>query len=220
MLSYNSLSTSDYQNLRYQVLLATEENGNLKKTAYLDGNNDPTIGIGFNLTAKNIRDAVLKGLGFDVSRTASAAERQYISQIEAIIKRSYGKNDVNLLRSALNDVMARRSQDSRIANRTHTTFAFTNDDEIRAVFNNLIETYETKVNDQLFAGIPNSRERVALVSMAYNTRDGSKSLLGKGLKDALENGNRAEAWYQIRYNSNGNKLPGVAKLYSTVRWYT
>ena len=72
MLSYNSLSTSDYHNLRYQVLLATEENGNLKKTAYLDSNNDPTIGMGFNLTDKNVREAVLKGLG-SVSRTASAA---------------------------------------------------------------------------------------------------------------------------------------------------
>jgi Ca2+-binding RTX toxin-like protein len=50
-----------------------------------------------------------------------------------------------------------------------------------------------------------SKERAALVSLAYN----SSALLGSGLKAALGNGNpelanRAEAWYEIRYRSNSD----------------
>ena len=51
-----------------------------------------------------------------------------------------------------------------------------------------------------------SRERAALVSLAYN----SPALLGGGLASALNDGNRGEAWYQIRYQSNGNALAGLA----------
>jgi GH24 family phage-related lysozyme (muramidase) len=72
------------------------------------------------------------------------------------------------------------------------------DKEMRAVFEKIIQDYETEVNKWL-PNIPESTERAALVSLAYN----SPSLLGKGLKDAITNGNHAEAWYEIRYNSNG-----------------
>lgn len=53
-----------------------------------------------------------------------------------------------------------------------------------------------------------SKERAALVSLAYN----NPALLGGGLAKALVNGNRAEAWYQIRYASNGgdSRTPGIA----------
>jgi Ca2+-binding RTX toxin-like protein len=36
-------------------------------------------------------------------------------------------------------------------------------------------------------------------------------LIGPRLTNALWNGGRAEAWYEIRYGSNGDKLPGIAK---------
>ena len=42
----------------------------------------------------------------------------------------------------------------------------------------------------------------ALVSMVYN---GGPELIGPGLKHALEHENRAEAWFEIRYNTNGGE---------------
>lgn len=48
--------------------------------------------------------------------------------------------------------------------------------------------------------LPDSRERAALVSLAYAN---PTSLLGDKLMSAIASGNRAEAWYQIRYQSNG-----------------
>lgn len=59
----------------------------------------------------------------------------------------------------------------------------------------------------LFAGLQNTQELVALTSLAYNT----PSLIGKKLTSAIQAGNRAEAWFEIRYNSNGNALDGIAK---------
>ncbi|MBZ0093916.1 MAG: hypothetical protein K8H75_00860, partial [Sulfuricella sp.] len=49
-----------------------------------------------------------------------------------------------------------------------------------------------------------TKERAALVSLAYNT----PGLLGIGLARALVDDNRAEAWYQIRYQSNGGDSKG------------
>jgi len=108
-----------------------------------------------------------------------------------------------------------------------TSFAYDSLEEMQGAFNSIVKTYETKLDIWLsgqkkggFPGnlsktnigpVPFSRERIALFSLAFNTKDGKTSLLGKNLATALDNNNRAEAWYEIRYNSNGNKSGGIAK---------
>ena len=54
-----------------------------------------------------------------------------------------------------------------------------------------------------------SRERAALASLAYNN---ASALLGPKLIAAIQTDNRAEAWYQIRYASNGgaSQSDGIA----------
>jgi len=54
--------------------------------------------------------------------------------------------------------------------------------------------------------IPQSQERAAMVSLAYN----NPALLGTGLATALISADRAEAWYQIRYRSNSGQSSGLA----------
>jgi Ca2+-binding RTX toxin-like protein len=49
--------------------------------------------------------------------------------------------------------------------------------------------------DALFAGIQGSREWAAIASYGYV----AENLIGSDLVNALNSGNRAEAWYQIRY---------------------
>ncbi|WP_310599361.1 calcium-binding protein, partial [Desulfobulbus sp.] len=207
MLTYNQLETNAYKALRYQVLVNVEESGDPSETPYRDSKGIPTIGIGFNLRTRSVRIEVLRELGLMVT-DPSPAERQYLNEIEAIVNTNYASNAA--LRTALNNVMSRRFNDVNIPteNRTHATFEFANDGEIRKVFDTLIEEYENQVDSRL-AGIPaTARERVALVSLAWNN---AGKLLGDGLKNALQSGNRAEAWYEIRYNSNGDVLPGIAK---------
>ena len=60
-------------------------------------------------------------------------------------------------------------------------------------------TYLGNANgDALYAAVQNTREMAGLLSLAYN----AQTLIGPGLTNALWQGNRAEAWYQIRYQSN------------------
>lgn len=208
MLTYRNLAQSAYDALRYQVLLNVEETGDPKEATYLDSKGIPTIGIGFNLRSGNVLNAVLKKFGFNINSAKGSPEYQYIDQIKSILNSGYASAaDLN---TALNAVMNTHYNDANIlaANRTRSSFQFLNDGEIRGVFDGLIGGYEGKV-DAWLSGIPiTAQERVALVSLAWNN---AGKLLGNGLKTALQSGNRAEAWYEIRYGSNGDKLGGIAK---------
>ncbi len=62
-----------------------------------------------------------------------------------------------------------------------------------------IKTIENKENNYISTSIlPYSNERIAYISQIY--RLGS----APSLKQAIIDGNRAEAWFQIRYDSNNN----------------
>ena len=112
--------------------------------------------------------------------------------------------------------MADRAADTNVPGVKRTTFSFNNESEVKAVFESIADTiYEGKITawEQRYGleVMPDSPERLAIFSLAYNTKDGGTSLLGQGLANAIKQGNRAEAWFEIRYNSNGNSSNGVAK---------
>lgn len=93
------------------------------------------------------------------------------------------------------------------------------------LFENIFPQYIKRLNDRINKLIPSStnnelynlikpevhsNERGALLSLVYN----NPILIGKGLAGAIITNNRAEAWYEIRYNSHGGdskNLPGIAK---------
>jgi GH24 family phage-related lysozyme (muramidase) len=58
--------------------------------------------------------------------------------------------------------------------------------------------------------MPDSRERLALISVTYNRGEGA--MRGHPLLDAIDNGERAEAWYQLRYNCWGSNAQYEAGL--------
>ena len=59
-------------------------------------------------------------------------------------------------------------------------------------------------------GMPLSEERVAMVSVSYNRGPGS--VLRHPVMDAIRQGDRAEAWYQLRYECWGTDRPSEAGL--------
>jgi len=71
--------------------------------------------------------------------------------------------------------------------------------------------YDTKLDT---LGMPESNERVALLSILYNLGKNSLPSMPT-LVGAINNGNRVEAWFQIRYNTNGGNndqiKEGIAK---------
>ncbi|MDH4187910.1 MAG: hypothetical protein OEV08_13030 [Nitrospira sp.] len=66
-----------------------------------------------------------------------------------------------------------------------------------------VDARETQLNARLGFVMPESNERAALMSMFYN---GGPGIIGSRLLNALQNDNRAEAWYEIRYGSNANGI--------------
>ena len=73
----------------------------------------------------------------------------------------------------------------------------------------VVDRFESQLDTRLGYIMPQSKERAALTSMAYN---GGIGIIGPNLKNAIINDNRAEAWFEIRYNSNGgnSRSQGIA----------
>ena len=210
MLSQLHLLTTNYIQERNKFLIAEEA---LRRKAYVDTKGIPTIGIGFNLRVTKNLDLVLQALGFDLSGQqltgdALAAEQQYIQAIRNVINNvqyTYTKDDSDdiLLQNNLTQVMYARANDTRYTSFSRRgVFEFYNDNEVMGVYNSIIGDYEKIVDNKLGYCMADSKERAALVSMAYN---GGGGIIKRALVDAITNDNRAEAWFEIRYNSNSDR---------------
>ena len=210
--SYHTLGEETYNSSVYNFVLAVEEHpGNPSESPYLDGNDFATIGVGFNMHNNStvLNAVLLKILYPDESQSSFlAADATYVSNIASIVNTTW--SDVGDLQSALDAVMVARAADSNVSYaHKEATFEFQNDDLIQHVF----EALQTGHDDNVTAfvtganAVPDSSERIALFSLDYN----SHNLLGPLLQDAIDGGNRSEAWYQIRYGSNGDEEAGVAK---------
>lgn len=166
--------------------------------AYLDNapSPAPTIGIGFNLRYN--LEPVLRAITGDAHWSRTLQNR-----LETIVEASYSTGETALLNDRLDAVMHRWHvrEDAAVP----ATFTFSSKDQIAAALTSITPTYDAMI-DGWVAGIPQSRERAALFSMTYN----APSLLGPKLKAAIDSGDRAEAWYEIRYNSNGSAIPGIS----------
>ncbi|MES9901057.1 MAG: hypothetical protein ABW168_00070 [Sedimenticola sp.] len=184
-----------------------------------------TIGIGFDLIEGGsvVRKAVYKALGIEVDLLASGAgtaaqrnaEQGYINSLDAAIQAG------NI--AQLHTIMAQRAADGTLngfANQRHATFEFwdksgngNTEDEMIVALNGALPYYKNEVSDILFGaplawqtyqdpnGTPfsTSRECIALLSLAWNAGPG---IVGPRLRSAILNNNRAEAWFEIRYQSN------------------
>ena len=77
----------------------------------------------------------------------------------------------------------------------------------------LKQTYSQYEGPANSLGMPPSLERAAFVSLTYNRGEPAVRAKMKGFYAAVQSGNRAEAWYQIRYNSqttNPLNVNGIA----------
>ncbi|MCI0401704.1 MAG: hypothetical protein L0Z68_10510, partial [Gammaproteobacteria bacterium] len=194
------------------------------------GDGKITIGLGFNLTdgKPDVQDAVFAALGIitdaekmnpqtppaGVTAEQIIAEQGYISRLRGAIQ--------NHNIGELHQIMDERSRDSVLdgfADDRHSRFEFwdrngngSTDDEIQQAFDEALPFYQrlifAKPGYDLLDGavdtdgtpFAESREEMVLLSLAWN---GGTALLGDKLRRALiESADRAEAWFEIRYNSN------------------
>lgn len=194
MLNWNEITGKKAYSEERAELLVLLEGSTL--TPYVDSVGDPTIGIGFNLVY-NLEPVLRVIVG------ARNWSNTLLQKLEAEVDKSYTPNTSSSLIANLNKVMSdwHDKRDSDVPG----TFSFRNEAQVARALDALAPSYDGKI-DKWLAGIPESEERAALFSLCWN----GPSLLGPKLKAAIEDGNRAEAWYEIRYNSNGNGIAGLA----------
>lgn len=212
IFNWKILSQETYETERLVFIKKFE---GIKYLPYLDTNdaNIPTIGYGYNLLDPDVFNDVNAQVfyqGLDVSNSVRIGDAQFITDLGNALKVSYSSKEE--LQSALNTIMQNRATywanaltaDPNIDHppETRSTFSFSNDAEMDSVFNVGVERYEDRVDNWL-SGIPvSAQERIVLLSLSYNGALESSN----SLKFAIQNDNRAEAWYEIRYNTNAKKM--------------
>ena len=217
-MKYHNLTNEDYITQKYNFIVWVEETGNVKTTLYRDSKGFPTIGAGFKVTS-NLEE-ILKAFGFDWKALPETTEYNYIKRIKAKFytdtamtkEKTFSTAEITALQTELNAIMAERAG-------SRTTFAFTDTNEIKTTFQVIADEREKTLTKWLNAkgiSIPDSNERITLLSLVYNNIIGfndAEQTKPKSTKllDALASANRAEAWFEMRYNSNGDKLDGIAK---------
>ena len=142
-VEYNA---QQYNDLRFNLLLNLEESRDPKELPYADSVGIPTIGVGFNIKIKDVRNVILNQLGID-PLTKNLSEQKYISRIISIVDKKW-TNNTSGLKSALDKVMKDRAEDSSVlALNKRTTFRLeaSPTNEIRNVFDNLIEQYGANI---------------------------------------------------------------------------
>jgi Ca2+-binding RTX toxin-like protein len=227
MMSFRELSPAEYKRIRDQLLGDVEGRRSLP---YLDTPQTkiPTIGIGFNLQDSNVRDAVLTQLGFNLNDSTDQAYRAQIANAVAPAAAASYKSNADL-QAALNNIMKARHDAAQNASQPAANLPVTfslSTNQMNKVLDTIQQTYEDRV-DKWLPDIPNSYERAALFSLAYNgkiNKDGTPTTLetsnGKSkLRDAIKADNRAAAWYEIAFdtdNQNNRRLYEAAEfgLYS------
>ena len=175
-----------------------------------------TIGIGFDLKAggTNIQNAVFRALGLDVNGTIipstnTAARQQEDMYIRNLRIACQGQNI-----QALYNIMQQRANDPILAGvisppgvQPWDKFEFPSEAAMNVAFDEAIQAYENGLLSRYAflqgdAAFEYSMEKAVLLSMSWNTGTRPGGVLGPKLGQALQNGNRAEAWYEIRYNTN------------------
>ena len=199
----------------YMFICGMESDSEDKRWHLQTVGGNPTIGSGFDLVSggDKVRKAVLEGMGFyfdddddDGVSHQQAIENDYIRRLKELMEAHV--TDV----SQYNRILLERRNNTDPAYAAlvpvgdrRTTFSFHNDAEVRSVFDSLWEdVYKNRVLNLLPAGsgdntaLTESKEMIVLASLGWNNAD----LIGPSLREAIRQGNRAEAWFEIRYRSN------------------
>ena len=199
-------TTAVFEAFRWDFIKRAE---GVKVAPYIDHVGVPTIGVGFNLKDAGIRGLVFSQIDWvaNDTRLSSPADiatnNGFISKLEAAVNKTYPPNDTASLQSAVNAILAQRAQALSgygfIASNTSMVLT---EAQMQPVFLLAVPEYHRRVRAALGLNITawpdESREMVALTSMAYQ---GTLSRIKAGLSEAIANGDRAEAWYQIRYKA-------------------
>lgn len=185
--------------LAYQVIWQLEAGTGDRLRPYLDSNDIPTMGVGFNLRLADVAEQVIVGMGLLPTRIVGGSS--FLDRVVAVASGTHANNGA--LRTALNTLMDEYNRAGPPASRI--TFAFADLAEATATFRPVGEIQDTGaggLEERLNAAgggftVPYSRERVALLSLKFQGALADPDWAA--LRAALVAGDRATAWLAIRY---------------------
>jgi len=174
-----------------------------RSKVYPDKDGVPTLGNGYALlinTGNNgwkRRDDLDADLG-SIGVSVTANEKRLL-------------DDISRQLSSGNEAGAKALLNSAMANNSAFDFTITQADA-RTLYDQIIQDYHDAVNNFLGGLHKNwqgTKEKLALLDMEYNGYLATQAK-SPSLYNAIHSGNRAEAWYEIRYNTNGDHDDGIA----------
>lgn len=174
----------------------------ISRTPYWDSASspNPTVGVGYNISANNpvVRNSVLDFFGVTEGLVNQVDYRSMIINAISSLEPGGSFDSIHAIMLSAHEYQG--------ANRSRFEYEIP---EIETSFSQIMATggYEGKVTTH-YGGFPMSKERAVLVSLAW----GSEALISNSLKTAIvTDDDRAEAWFEIRYRSNGESQGGIAK---------
>lgn len=190
MATLTGLHATDYEST-LKNLIASKEG--YKTKIYTDGVGVPTIGAGYALTKQKNWTTDFATAKINLTETQQTALQNLIDAAQRIL--------ATTLTTAQREAQVKALVTTYNASSNAITLNVT---QIGDLFETIKSTYENIVKSNLgttlYNSLANTKELVALVDLAYN---GGEGIFGSGLVNALKNNDRAEAWFQIRYQSNG-----------------
>jgi RTX calcium-binding nonapeptide repeat (4 copies) len=212
---------ADYQKLRKKLIKSVEGTNDGK--VYTDGVGLATIGYGFNIKDnETLRRAVYSALNIGTT----PADNIWRGKLDLDIANFSTPKDKTVLLGKLNDILKLRETEIHLTNPTAvvaTSFELTTA-QIDTIFDEGVKPYEDKLDKWLEGATVDidAGQRAALLSLTWAGIVGYKkhpvppnspagtlptyTYFSPKLRDAVLLNNRAEAWYQIRYESNLDKV--------------
>ncbi|MEF8794508.1 hypothetical protein [Thiohalorhabdus sp.] len=182
-----------------------------------DGRGIPTLGYGFALVRDNDGWEVPNDLD---EKLQAAGLEPPDSQTRRTLRKIADYKNAGKDTSSLVDSISGSNSPWQVSESPASTLLDIEVDAAETALKNRLQAHlgET-AGANLFQTVQGTREGRALLSLAYNN---AGPLIGDGLAGALADGNRAEAWYEIRYNSNAGALsaspPNTAEGIATRRY--
>src|SRR5438105_12113498 len=189
--STSAASTTSYEYFR-NLEIKIRENAPLQAHGsplglHLDSEQRMAIGYGYDLATLPAATVVTDLSPYLAPGTSISSQQQ------AYLESYRSQSPLNLPGDPLNGKVSTKSQVLTL----WSNIALASEAAATALLNARVASFESTVPLSL---LPYSKERAAVISSCYNL--GS---IGPKLLTALQTDNRAEAWYEIRYNSNGGK---------------
>ncbi|MEI7473160.1 MAG: hypothetical protein WCK67_00140 [bacterium] len=185
ILKFNNLSDKDYSSKRDDFIIQLENDGvlNDKSKELKPFDDGASIGIGYGLDLLHNRLDDIKTHLKSADITFSESDQTLIRELGPMAR----KQDA--------DGSATRK---KLVKKLHLYLA--SEKNARKVLDSELDlNSETRINKYINTKIAKSNERIAFLSILYNS---DPSIITENLNKALSEGNRFRAWYEIRYHSN------------------